>query len=98
MEILMVKGMLLGAIAVASAVAGLFFLKFWNVTGDRLFLFFSCAFFLQSLSRVLIAVSSVSSDEDPAIYLIRLVSYSLIIVGIVHKNSKTSRVPALKKT
>lgn len=98
MEIWLVKGMFLGGIAAGSAVAGLFFLKFWNMTGDRLFLFFSCAFFLEALSRIVMALTSVSSDEHPAIYLIRLAAYGLIIVGIGHKNFKTSRMPALKKT
>jgi hypothetical protein len=32
---------LLGAIAMASLVAALFFLRFWRDTKDRLFLFFS---------------------------------------------------------
>lgn len=92
MDTLLIKGMLLGGIAVASAVAGLFFLRFWKATGDRLFTFFALAFFLQSFSRVLMAISAVSSDEHPAIYLIRLIAYGLIIAGIVDKNVR--RTPA----
>lgn len=88
MDVLVVKGMLLGAIALGSAVAGLFFLRFWNMTSDRLFLYFSLAFFLLALSRVLMAISAVLSDEHPVVYLIRLVAYGLIIFGIVQKNLK----------
>jgi hypothetical protein len=72
MEVLLAKGFLLGAIALGSAVAGLFFLRFWKVTHDRFFLFFANAFFVESLSRVMLAISAVSSEEDPAIYLVRL--------------------------
>lgn len=90
MDVLVMKGMLLGGIAVGCVVAGLFFLRFWLMTNDRLFLCFSLAFFLMSLSRVLMAISAVSSDEHPVIYLVRLVAYGLIIFGIIDKNRKKS--------
>jgi len=88
MDILIVKGMLLGGITVGSTVAGLFFLRFWNRTNDRLFLFFSFAFFLLAINRIVMAIDAVSSDEDPVIYLMRLVAYGLIIFAIVDKNRK----------
>ncbi len=91
MDVMMIKGMLLGGIAVGGIVAGLFFLRFWLMTNDRLFLCFSLSFFLMSLTRVLRAI--VSSDEHPVIYLVRLVAYGLIIYGIIDKNRKKS--PAL---
>ena len=90
MDVLVVKGMFLGGVAVGSIVAGLFFLRFWRMTDDRLFLYFSVAFFLLALSRVLMAVSAVSSDEHPAIYVIRLVAYGFILFGIIDKNRKKS--------
>jgi hypothetical protein len=34
------------------------------------------------------AISVVSSDEHPVIYLVRVVAYGLIIFGIVDKNRK----------
>jgi hypothetical protein len=58
------------------------------MTTERLFLCFSLAFFLMALSRVLMAISVVSSDEHPVIYLVRVVAYGLIIFGIVDKNRK----------
>ena len=88
MDELVMKGMLLGGFAVGGAAAGLFFLRFWLMTNDRLFLYFSFALFLLSLSRVLMAIGAVSSDEHPVVYLVRLVAYGLIIFGIVDKNRK----------
>jgi hypothetical protein len=93
---MLVKSFLLGAIALGFAVAGLFFLRFWHVTHDRLFLYFSVAFFLQTLERVLLGINTDSTDENPAIYLIRLVAYGLIIFSIVDKNRKKSLVPPVE--
>jgi hypothetical protein len=54
-----------------------------------LFLYISIALFLQALDRVLLGIT-MSSEENPAIYLIRLLSYGLIIWGIVEKNREKS--------
>ena len=90
MELLILKGMLLGGIMLGSIVASLFFLRFWKMTRDKLFLYFSLAFLTLAFSRVLMTVSEFSSDEHPAVYLVRLVAYGLIIFGIVDKNLKKS--------
>jgi hypothetical protein len=90
MDMMLVKSLLLGALALGSAIVGLFFLRFWRTTNDRLFLYFSIAFFLQALDRILLGIIPASSEENPAIYLIRLVAYGLIIWGIVEKNREKS--------
>ena len=41
-----------GAIAMGFAVAGLYFLRFWRDTGDRLFAFFAAAFWVFAAERV----------------------------------------------
>jgi len=77
---------LIGAIATAAFIAGLFFLRFWRATSDRFFLLFACAFWLEGAQRV-IAYEWFGGDESsPLHYLIRLVAYGLIIVAIVDKN------------
>ncbi len=78
--------MLLGAIAMASLVVSLFFLRFWRSTGDRFFLFFALSFFIDGMDRVLLAPGAQSTDEAPAYYLVRLVAYALILVAILDKN------------
>lgn len=88
MDLLETKEWLLGAIAIGTFVAGLFFLRFQRVTGDRLFLFFGLAFFGEVVSRILMALSAASSEEDPFIYVLRFISYGLIVWGIVQKNRK----------
>ena len=90
MDLLVVKGMLLGGIALGCVVAGLFFLRFWRMTHDRLFLYLSLAFFTLAFSRVLMAMAEVASDAHPVVYVVRLLAYGLILFGVVDKNRKKS--------
>ena len=80
--------MLLGAIAMASAVASVFFLRFWRDTHDRFFLFFAVAFMIDSISRVALALTTCSEETEPFFYLVRLLSFTIIIVAIIDKNRK----------
>jgi uncharacterized protein DUF5985 len=76
----------MGAVAMASLVAALFFLRFWRQTHDSFFLLFSLAFALDAASRVALGLSHVTSEEEPFFYIARLVTYGLIIAAIVQKN------------
>jgi hypothetical protein len=80
------NSVLLGAIAMASAVAALFFLRFWRQTKDRLFLFFSLAFAADAITRLGTGIGDLPNEQEPLIYAARLLTFGLIIVGIVHKN------------
>ena len=72
--------------ATGAWVAGLLFFRFWRESHDRLFAFFGAAFWLLSLSFVLLGVFSPTDDTRPYIYGIRLVAFALIIFAIVDKN------------
>jgi hypothetical protein len=80
--------MLLGGIAVASFVAGLFFLRYWLSTGDRFFLFFMLSFWLEAGNRVGMAMTRAWSEDTPLHYLVRLLSYGLILAAIWDKNHR----------
>ena len=75
--------------ATCAGVSALFFLRFWRATRDRLFGFFCAAFFLIALSWGLLALFSPQEETRPYIYVLRLVAFSLIMVGIVTKNAKS---------
>lgn len=77
---------LVGAVAMASAIAALFFLRFWRQTRDSLFLFFAAAFGLDALTRLILGMGKLSEETEPLIYLARLVTFCLIIIAIVRKN------------
>jgi hypothetical protein len=76
---------LLGAVAMASVVAAMFFLRFWRQTDDRFFLLFAIAFALDAATRALIALE-IPTEQEPTVYLGRLVTFGLILVAIVGKN------------
>jgi hypothetical protein len=78
-----------GALVMASAIVGLFFLRFWRRSRDRLFLYFAFAFWILSLNWLLI--SFVARDESQAaVYAIRLLAFALVVLGILDKNRKPS--------
>ncbi len=83
--------MLVGAIAMASLVVSLVFLRFWRSTGDRFFLYFALSFFLQAFGRVVLGSSAIQDEDTPLFYLIRLVAYGLILLAIIQKNSGSSK-------
>jgi uncharacterized membrane protein HdeD (DUF308 family) len=79
---------LLGANAVAALVVALFFLRFWRSTRDRFFIFFAVAFVIDAVVRVELGLGHWSQEQEPFIYLGRLLSFVIIIAAIVDKNRK----------
>ena len=77
---------LLGAVAMACAVAALLFFRYWRGTKDRLFLWFGSSFLVEALNRTHFAWSGQASDDMPLYYTIRLLSYGLILWAILEKN------------
>lgn len=80
------KLIMLGAIAMASLVVCLFFIRFWKTTRDRFFLFFAVSFGIEAVNRLLLGLDNSPSEREPLIYFIRLCSFLLIIFAIVDKN------------
>jgi hypothetical protein len=79
--------MLMGAIAIASLIVGLFFFRFWRHTRDLFFLFFALSFWIEAANRVALGLLLVGADEDDALlYSVRVVAYGLILAAIWHKN------------
>jgi hypothetical protein len=70
-----------GAIAMGFAIAGLFFLRFWRDSRDRLFAWFAGAFFLLALQG-----SLTMATMAPPVYVLRLIAFVLILWAILEKN------------
>jgi hypothetical protein len=81
-----------GAIVMGYWVAGLFFLRFWRRSGDRLFATFAVAFWMLGLQRIMLAARPASSEESGWIYLVRLLAFVIILAGIVDKNRSAATV------
>jgi hypothetical protein len=77
---------LLGGIAMGDVVAGLFFLRYWKMTGDRLFLFFAWSFAFGAVSRWILAINVTTTETEPVVYIVRAISYVTILLGIADKN------------
>lgn len=83
-----------GAILMGYAVAGLFFLRFWRETRDRLFLIFAVAFWILGLQRLALVLTRDMVETQTGLYLIRLFAFLLILGAIVDKNRVRKRGPA----
>jgi hypothetical protein len=81
--------MAVGAIAAGYAVAGVFFLRFWRDTRDRLFALFALAFFVLAVNRVVGALLP-APDRDP-VYWVRFAAFAVILLAIVDKNRSGGR-------
>lgn len=82
----MIEGFLLGVIATSSLTAGVFFLRFWKKTRDRLFLAFAFFFLVEVVNRVVLLYSERPNEGSPWIYLIRFVALLVLLAAILEKN------------
>lgn len=75
------------AISTLCFVAAVFFLRYWRSSRDRLFLWFAVSFALEGLNRAVMTLTSQLTEASPLHYSIRAVSFALIAVAILQKNS-----------
>jgi uncharacterized membrane protein HdeD (DUF308 family) len=83
---LALSGLLSGAIIMGNLVAGLFFLKFWSQSADRLFLSFALAFWISGIQRILLALLADQPDAHVYLYLLRVLGFVVILWAIIDKN------------
>lgn len=79
--------LLAGAIAACSALIGLFFLRYWRRSGERLFLWFAIAFWILSANRAAIEFAR-GMETESHFYWVRLAAFVLILIGILDKNRR----------
>ena len=77
-----------GATCALSLVAALFFLRFWRDTRDAFFLLFALAFAIDAGVR-LVLVELAEGEQQPLIYIGRLVTFSLILLAVLRKNRRS---------
>lgn len=82
------KAVVSGAMVMAYLTAGLFFLRFWRETRDRLFVAFAAAFTLLAAQRAALSLLVRADAQDAAVWLyaLRLFAFLLILAAIVDKN------------
>lgn len=72
-----------GATAACCLLAGLFFLRFWRVTRERLFLIFCFAFWIFALNWTLLVLSPQFAEH---LYVLRFLTFFAIAIAIIDKN------------
>lgn len=82
-----------GTLVVMSVAIGLYQLRFWRKSQDRLFLYFAVAFFLMAINRFALFVVDEESESRTYFYVVRLIAFLLIIWAIVEKNRAARRPP-----
>lgn len=75
-----------GAIAMGFALAGVYFLRFWFKTRDRLFGLFALSFFVLALNRVALGLRDDLPGVAPYLYWIRFAAFAVLLTAIIDKN------------
>ncbi|WP_093525101.1 DUF5985 family protein [Stigmatella erecta] len=87
---MVLKTLLNGALVMACLACALFFVRFWRESKDRLFALFALSFTVMSLNWFALGLLPVDDERRHYVYVIRLVSFLLILFAIWDKN-RTSR-------
>jgi hypothetical protein len=82
------KQFLWGMLTMATAVAAAFFLRYWRLTRDRLFVYFALAFAVMAANWLGLALIDPAVELRHYVYMIRLLAFMLILAGIVDKNTR----------
>jgi hypothetical protein len=77
---------LAGLVTAGFLVIALFFFRYWRRTGDGLLAWFGAAFLVLGGNQALAELIELGRDEQGWVWVLRLVAFGLIIVGIAQKN------------
>lgn len=80
--------LLAGGTAVACLAIGLFFLRFWRDSRDRLFLAFAVAFWSFALNRLVLAALDRDHEARVLVYSLRAAAFVVVIAAIVDRNRR----------
>jgi hypothetical protein len=75
-----------GALALACVAVAVKFLKYYQLSGDRFFIWFAVAFFTFAIGAVVRVFVASTLEHSHLLFLPRVLGFSLIIVAIVDKN------------
>lgn len=86
-----------GIASATFGVSGIFFLRLWKLSGDRLFLALCATFWLLAIERHLgLGINAMLGPEvangdaaRSAIYLCRLFAFGILFLAIVQKNRRS---------
>ena len=79
-----------GALVMASMAVGLFFLRYWRSTRDRLFLLFCLAFWLLAVNWTLALFGGALPEHA---YVFRFLAFVIIALAVLDKNGRQGARP-----
>jgi hypothetical protein len=88
-----INDFLSGALMLSFLIATAHFVRFWQRTSDRLFIYFAVAFSLLALNQLGLFLMGVEDELRGYVYVLRVSGFILILVGILGKNVSGSRQP-----
>lgn len=77
-----------GMLTFGCLVCSAFFLRFQRVSKDRFFGFLAGAFFVFAVNWLSLALGDHNEESNHYYYVMRLIGFVLIIVGIIDKNRR----------
>ena len=77
---------LLGMIVMCCLIIGLYFVRFYRKSRDRLFLFFATAFWLLGANWFVLVFYNGEEPGHAHLYILRLVAFVILLIGIWDKN------------
>ncbi|HEV2136025.1 MAG TPA: DUF5985 family protein [Terracidiphilus sp.] len=81
-----IEAFLLGVVFTAFLTAAMFFFVYWRRSRDVLFLSFAIAFAMEAFSDASLVGSAHPNDASRWYYFVRLLSFLIILIGILKKN------------
>lgn len=84
--ITVIEAFLLGVVATALLTAAMFFFAYWRRSRDVLFLSFAIAFAMEAFNDASLLGSAHPNDASRWYYFVRLLSFLIILAGILKKN------------
>lgn len=77
-----------GAVSMGCVIVAVFFLRFWRQVQDRLFLFFATAFLVLAVDYVMLGLLSAATEWRVPVFVVRVVAFLVILLGILDKNRR----------
>lgn len=81
-----IEAFLLGVNTLAFLTAAMFFFVYWRRSRDALFLSFAIAFAMEAFNDASLLGSAHPNDASRWYYFVRLLSFLIILAGILKKN------------
>jgi hypothetical protein len=77
-----------GATAMACLGIGLFFVRFWRESGDRLFICLAAAFVIFAINYAALGALPMADERREYVFVLRLVAFVAILIGIALKDEE----------